>query len=146
MAKKKSKLAKKSASAAKARKKVKRAPQQKKKSRKRIVPPKVRVKKESFALDIGTIGQPEHPFAQTPMAPEEQAYDLPKPEALRTIQNKKRIPHAFTALIAAAVLAMFSAWVFLAVLDVGEVLAYSISSAIFVGFSILLYSRLEKQD
>ncbi|MCX6772227.1 MAG: hypothetical protein NTV88_00445 [Candidatus Micrarchaeota archaeon] len=136
MAKKKTKIAKRKTPSPKKPKKAI------SKSKKRITPPKVKVKHETFALDIGTIGQPEHPFAQARMAPEEQAYTL-RPEAFRTIQHKKRIPHAFTALIMGAVLALFSAWVFLGILDVGEILAYSVSSAIFVGFSILLYSKLE---
>ena len=139
MAKKRRKIAK---------KKVRRAPQRQKKSKMRIISPKAKVKQESFALDIDTIGppsRPARPFAEARLAPHEEiAFDLPKPEALRTIEHKKRIPHAVTALISGAVLAIFSLFVFYSVLDTGELLSFALTAAIFTGFTIFLYGRLEK--
>ena len=104
------------------------------------------LKKETFELDIEPVAQPSHHFAHARMAPEEEIFelpDLPKPEALRAIERKKRIPHAITSVLAGAVLALFSGFVFLTVLSAGEFLSVSISAAIFVGFTIFIYNKLE---
>jgi len=145
MAKKK-KAAKKAAYA----KKPKRKPAAPKKARRarqrkarRISPPFARQKAETFELPPTKPIQPRL-FSQQRIAPEEEIMELPRPEALRTIEHKKRIPHAVTAIIAGALLAMFAAFAFFVVLNAGEFLSFSLSFAIFVGFSIFLYSRLEK--
>jgi len=116
------------------------------KKAKRALPKFSELKKETFGLDIEPIAQPSHHFAQARMAPEEEILelpDLPKPDALRMIEHKKRIPHAITAVLAGGVLALFSAFVFLSVLSAGELLTVSVSAAIFVGFTIFIYNKLE---
>lgn len=113
------------------------------KKAKRALPSFSELKKETFELGIE---QPSQHFSQARMAPEEEILelpDLPKPEALRAIEHKKRIPHAITAVLAGAVLALFSGFVFLTVLSAGELLTVSVSAAIFVGFTIFIYNKLE---
>lgn len=132
MAKSKKKIAKKKA--------TRTAP----KPKKRLAPPKQNVKQENFELYFSGQAKPERPFIQQRIAPEEEIIALPKPEALRTIEHKKRIPHAVTAVLAGALLAIFSLLVFYLVLSAGALISFAVAAAIFVGFSIFLYNRLEK--
>lgn len=128
-----------------AKKKAARTPRHQKKQKAGKIPPsQAHVKQETFELYFGGKAEPHPHFSQERMAPEEEIISLPKPEALRTIEHKKRIPHVVTAVLAGALLAMFSLFVFYAILLAGDLLSFSLSAAIFVGFSIFLYNRLEK--
>jgi len=89
---------------------------------------------------------PSTSFTPQRRAPGEEALRLPSPpvpEALKIIERKKRIPHAVTAVLAGAILALFTLFAFYVVLSAGDLLSFSLSAAMFIGFSIFLYNRLE---
>ena len=104
-------------------------------------PPAPSVKRETFDLSFPkTEARPE------PALPYGQKVELPSPAPsaeLAEIEKRKRVPHAATAIIGALAVTGIFAAIFLFIMNIGQLYTLAISSAVFVGFAILIFNLLE---
>lgn len=105
-------------------------------------PPTPSAKRETFDLSFP---RPEGFKPEATLA-YGQKVELPSPAPsaeLAEIERRKRVPHAATAIIGASAVTGIFAAVFLFAMNIGPLYTLAISSAVFVGFAILIFNLLE---